>query len=190
MVFSSDLKRGVKFKADGIFGDKPNQNLWIYTADCMPILFADKRKRIVAAVHCGRKGLEKRIISNLVKAYEERGSSREDILVAIGPSISKKNYIVDEQTLKEFQRNTHTKELNGPTKETQKIFNFRTLWALTKPTTIQLDLKEYAHNQLLKENITDKNIEFSNLCTYELKNEFYSWRRNKTVSRQWSFIST
>ena len=49
-------------EADGMVSDRHNQNLWIYTADCMPILFADKRKRLVAAIHCGRKGLANKII--------------------------------------------------------------------------------------------------------------------------------
>ena len=61
VVFSSLITNKNLFDADGIVCDATNQSLWIYTADCMPILFADKRKRLVAAIHCGRKGLEKKI---------------------------------------------------------------------------------------------------------------------------------
>ena len=32
--------------------------------------FADKRRRNVATLHCGRKGLEKKIIKNLVKIFD------------------------------------------------------------------------------------------------------------------------
>ena len=59
IVFGSHSPKESKVDADGLIGDKSNQNLWIYTADCMPIFFADKRTRYVAALHCGRKGLEK-----------------------------------------------------------------------------------------------------------------------------------
>jgi len=52
----------------------------------------------------------------------------------------------------------------------------------------QLDLKKSAYRQLLNENIPNTNIDISNLCTYKLKNEFNSWRRSKTTSRQWNFI--
>jgi len=52
----------------------------------------------------------------------------------------------------------------------------------------QLDLKRSAYRQLLNENIPSTNIDISNLCTYKLKNEFNSWRRSKTFSRQWNFI--
>ena len=66
----------------------------------MPILFADKSKRFVAAIHCGRRGLEKKIIKNLIEILEKKGSSRNDLLVAIGPSISKDHYLVDKNTFK------------------------------------------------------------------------------------------
>ena len=56
-MFGSHSVEGIKTDADGLVSNKCNQNLWVYTADCMPIFFADKRKRNVAALHCGRKGL-------------------------------------------------------------------------------------------------------------------------------------
>ena len=52
----------------------------------------------------------------------------------------------------------------------------------------QLDLRKFAFKQLLNENIPNTNIDISNLCTYDLKNEFNSWRRSKTMHRQWSII--
>ena len=60
IVFGSHSQKGNKTVADGLFGNKSNQNLWVYTADCMPLFFADKKTRNVAALHCGRKGLEKK----------------------------------------------------------------------------------------------------------------------------------
>ena len=46
IVFGSHSEEGIKADADGLIGDKCNQNLWIYTADCMPIFFADKKTRL------------------------------------------------------------------------------------------------------------------------------------------------
>ena len=83
IVLGSLSQEGNKTDADGLFGNKCNQNLWIYTADCMPIFFADKRRRIVAALHCGRKGLEKKIIKNLVKIFDNLGTSRDLSLIPI-----------------------------------------------------------------------------------------------------------
>jgi len=98
IVFGSHSQKGTKTDADGLVGNKCSQNLWVYTADCMPIFFADKRTRNVATLHCGRKGLEKKIIKNLIKIFDTFGTSRDDLLVAIGPAISKEHYLVDKMT--------------------------------------------------------------------------------------------
>ena len=188
IVFGSHSQKGSKVDADGLVGDKYNQNLWVYTADCMPIFFADKRTRNVAALHCGRKGLEKKIIKNLVKIFDNLGTSRDDLLVAIGPTISKEHYLVDQKTLKEFYRKVENKEISVNFTKTEKIFYFNYLNNLKEQNLNQLDLRRFAYRQLLNENIPDTNIDISNLCTYELKNEFNSWRRSKTISRQWNFI--
>jgi len=111
IVFGSHSEEGIKTDADGLVGDKCNQNLWVYTADCMPILFADKRTRNVAALHCGRKGLEKKIIRTLVKIFDNLGTSRDDLLVAIGPSISAEHYLVDKITLEEFYKKAENKKI-------------------------------------------------------------------------------
>lgn len=190
IVFGSKTQEKEKVKADGIVCDTHNQNLWIYTADCMPILFADKRKRLVAAIHCGRKGLENKIIKNIIKIFYNKGCLRKDILVAIGPSISKKNYVVDNKTLQDFYKKAATKESILLSDSTEILFNLKELLKLKKNDLIPLNLKKYAHIQLLKEHIPITNIDISNLCTYESNHNFYSWRRSKTLSRQWNFIST
>ena len=188
VVFGSKTQEKERVEADGIVCDKHNQNLWIYTADCMPILFADKTKRLVAAVHCGRKGLENKIIRNLIKIFYYKGCSKEDILVAIGPSISKKHYLIDNKTLQDFYKKAVS---NEPILDyTGNLLNLKELVKLEEKDSISLNLKKYAHIQLLKENISNSNIDISNLCTYESNHNFYSWRRSKTYSRQWNFISS
>jgi len=188
IVFGSHSQEGNKTDADGLFGNKCSQNLWVYTADCMPIFFADKRTRNVAALHCGRKGLEKKIINNLVKVFDNFGTSRDDLLVAIGPAISKKHYLVDKITLKEFQRKAENKKIKFNLTKTDKDHCFSDSNHFKEQNLIQLDLKRSAFRQLLNENIPYTNIDISNLCTYKLKNEFNSWRKSKTNSRQWNLI--
>ena len=154
----------------------------------MPIFFADKRTRNVAALHCGRKGLEKKIIKNLVKIFDNFGTHRDDLLVAIGPAISKEHYLVDKKTFKEFYKKAENKNITFNFIKTQKDLCFSDSNPLKEQNLNQLDLKRSAYRQLLNENISKKNIDISNLCTYKLKNEFNSWRRSKTISRQWNFI--
>ena len=189
IVFGSKTQENVKVKADGIVCDKHNQNLWIYTADCMPILFADKTKRVVAAIHCGRKGLENNIIKNIIKIFCSKGCLKEDILVAIGPSISEKHYLVDNKTLENFYKKFVSKETKLSSDSKAILFYSKEL-VKKKCDLIPLNLRKYANMQLLKEHIPITNIDISNLCTYESNHNFYSWRRSKTFSRQWNFIST
>ena len=154
----------------------------------MPIFFADKSTRNVAALHCGRKGLEKKIIKNLVKIFDNLGSSRDNLLVAIGPSISRENYLVDKITLKEFFRKAEDKKISVNLTKTEKGPYFINSNPFKERTPNQIDLKKSAYRQLLTENILHTNIDISNLCTYKLKNEFNSWRKSKTISRQWNLI--
>ncbi len=184
IVFGSKTQKNSRVDADGLLSDENNQTLWIYTADCMPILFADKRKRYVAAIHCGRMGLENKIIKNLIKIFYDKGSSKADIIVAIGPSISKKYYLIDNKTLQNFYRRTAHKNTITYFEDERIFLKFE------KSELIPLNLKKYAHIQLLNENIPNTNIDISNLCTYESNYDFYSWRRSKTFSRQWNFISS
>ena len=188
IVFGSHSQKGTKTDADGLFGNKCSQNLWDYTADCMPIFFADKRTRNVATLHCGRKGLEKKIIKNLVKIFDTFGTSRDDLLVAIGPAISKEHYLVDKMTLKEFYRKAENRNIPVNLTKAEKNLFFNDSNYFKEKNLNQLDLKRSAFRQLLNENIPNTNIDISNLCTYKLNNEFYSWRRSKTISRQWNLI--
>ena len=182
IVVGSKTQGSERVEADGLVNDKNNQNLWIYTADCMPILFADKRKRCVAAIHCGRRGLEIKIIKNLIKTLYDKGCLKEDLLVAIGPSISKKNYLIDNQTLQNFYKQTSHKELTSCSADKRILLK-------VKKNDFPLNLKKYAYIQLLNENIPKSNIDISNLCTFQSDYDFYSWRRSKSPLRQWNFIS-
>jgi YfiH family protein len=190
IVFGSESGEGIKTDADGLIGNKCNQNLWVYTADCMPIFFADKSTRNVATLHCGRKGLEKKIIKNLVKIFDNLGTSRENLLVAIGPAISKEHYLVDKMTFKEFYSKAENRNITVNLTKTEKDLYFSDSNYFKERNLNQLDLKRSAYRQLLNENIPNANIDISNLCTYKLKNQFNSWRRSKTFSRQWNFICT
>ncbi len=189
IVFGSKTQEKEKVEADGIVCDKQNQNLWIYTADCMPILFADKKKRLVAAIHCGRKGLENKIIKKLIKIFYDKGCSKEDMLVAIGPSISKKNYLIDHKTFQYFHKKS-AKESILFSDSMEISLNSKESVKSQKKGLIPLNIKKYAHIELLKENISNINIDISNICTYESNHNFHSWRRSKTYLRQWNFISS
>ena len=124
----------------------------------------------------------------MVNFFDNLGTSRDNLLVAIGPAISKEHYVVDKLTMKEFYRKAEYKNITVNLTKAEKDLCFSDSNHFKEKNLTQLDLKRSAYRQLLSENIPNTNIDISNLCTYKLKNEFNSWRRSKTISRQWNFI--
>ena len=182
IVFGSETNENNLVFADGLISDKDNQNLWIYTADCMPILVADLRNKIVASLHCGRKGLEKKIIQKSIRLLENLGCNKKDLLIAIGPTISSKKYFIDKDTYYKFNKNINSSNIHLADFPEKYLY-------LKSENEVELDLKKYAYYQLINENIHSTNIDISNKCTYISNNEFHSYRKTKTDKRQWSFIS-
>jgi YfiH family protein len=74
--------------ADILLADDPNTAAAVQTADCVPLLIADRRSGAVAAAHAGWRGLAAGVPGIAVAAMRERyGSSPSDLIVAAGPSI-------------------------------------------------------------------------------------------------------
>jgi YfiH family protein len=73
---------------DILVGARPGDTLGAFAADCIPIVFADPARRIVAAAHAGWRGTVAGAAPRAVRAMKERfGSRPEDVRVALGPSI-------------------------------------------------------------------------------------------------------
>ena len=91
-VTTADVRRDpydkVGYEADGLMTDLPGVTLLIYTADCIPILFYDPARRVVAAVHAGWRGTAAGIAAHAVERMKDvYGCDPADILAAIGPGI-------------------------------------------------------------------------------------------------------
>ena len=83
-----------KLTGDAMVSEVKNIGIGILTADCAPIFFYDHKKRIVGCAHAGWKGALNGVIRNTVKKFNELNSNNNDLIVAVGPCISKKNYEV------------------------------------------------------------------------------------------------
>ena len=91
-------------EADGLMTDEPGLLLGVQTADCIPVLVADRKRRAVAAFHAGWRGTVKRIVETGVGRMRlEFGSRPEDLIAAIGPGIGPCCYAVGEEVLSEFE---------------------------------------------------------------------------------------
>jgi YfiH family protein len=91
------------WEGDGLITDLPGVLLGVGTADCVPVLVVDLKKRVVAAFHAGWRGTVARIVERGVsKMGEEYGSRVEDLSAAVGPSIGGCCYTVGDQVRGEF----------------------------------------------------------------------------------------
>ena len=89
-------------KADAMVTDRPGLVLGILTADCAPVLLADREAGVVAAAHAGWKGALGGVVEATVAEMERRGASRTRIAAAVGPCIARRSYEVDEAFLRRF----------------------------------------------------------------------------------------
>jgi purine-nucleoside/S-methyl-5'-thioadenosine phosphorylase / adenosine deaminase len=84
-----------KLDGDALMSDVPGLLLVIRTADCLPVFLVDETNQAVAAVHCGWRGTEKRILEKAVRAMGEAyGSKPAEMLAALGPCIGPACYEV------------------------------------------------------------------------------------------------
>jgi YfiH family protein len=89
-------------EADAMVTRQPLLALGILTADCTPILLADRQAGVVGAAHAGWCGAVDGIIGNSVAAMVELGAEPTNIVAAIGPTISGENYEVGPHFMDDF----------------------------------------------------------------------------------------
>ena len=89
-------------KADAMVTKVSGIALGILTADCAPVLFADKKAGIIAAAHAGWKGAKNGVLENTINAIVELGGLPANIVAAIGPCIGKDSYEVGLEFKEQF----------------------------------------------------------------------------------------
>ena len=146
--------------ADAIITEKKKFPIAVLTADCAPILIFDKKRKMIAAIHAGWRGAYKGIIEKVIKFMFHKGCQKEDIIVAIGPCISMKNYEVKKQFKDKFIK-----------KDKKNIKFFK-----NKKNKIYFNLPSYVKNQVKLNQIN--NINLLNIDTFNNRNNFFSARRS------------
>ena len=159
---ADEEKRDYLNGVDAIFTRIPKVCIGVSTADCVPILFYDPTKQIVAAAHAGWRGTCGRIAEKTINALAETYSCHpSDILVTIGPSISAKVYEVGQEVVDNFEN------AGFDNSEIMEIRN----------TSIYLDLWKANEQSLLKAGVAAENIEVAGICTFTEHERFFSARR-------------
>lgn len=91
-------------RGDGLMTDQPGTLLAVLTADCIPVLVADRKRKVAAAFHAGWRGTVKRIVElGVGRMRLLYGSRPEDLTAAIGPGIGACCYAVGEEVRSEFE---------------------------------------------------------------------------------------
>lgn len=93
--------------ADALVTDRPGLLIGVVTADCAPILLADKEAGVVGAAHAGWRGALGGVLENTLAAMEALGAERARIAAAIGPAIAQASYEVDAALRDRFPATAH-----------------------------------------------------------------------------------
>ena len=104
IVHRMDADSGLAAAGDGIVSNTPGLLLAIKTADCVPVLVADVKRRVVGAFHAGWRGTVARVVEKGVGEMRRQfGSDPRDLRAAIGPCIRKCGYSVGAEVRAEFE---------------------------------------------------------------------------------------
>jgi polyphenol oxidase len=178
--------------ADGVLTEGQDQSVWVASADCNPILIANRHTGNVAAVHAGWRGTSLNIATVAVERLLAQGGSLADIIVAIGPAIAGEVYQVTTQVGWEVcQSLIDPKQLSG-----DKSTDMTVLQAIpnspllpdAQAGRVRLDVRRVNQLQLEQLGIDPHQISISPHCTYQEPASFFSYRREKLKKIQWSGI--
>ena len=160
---------------DGMITATPGLLLAIQTADCLPVILVDGRRRAVGVFHAGWRGTMQRIVEKGVgEMFRGFGSRPGDLKAAIGPGIRGCCYQVGEEVRTKFESQfSYAARLFREVKESDPVREKYPLLFLTArapghgelPPGIFLDLVEANRQQLLAAGVRKKNIDVSPLCT-------------------------
>ena len=163
-------------QADALVTDRSGLLLGIVTADCAPVLLADREAGVIGAAHAGWRGATAGVTDQAIAAMISLGAKVERIAAAVGPCIARASYEVDHAFAERMLADDADNERfigEGP---------------VGNP---HFDLEAYVVARLAAAGI--RRVETSGLDTYRLEHRFYSYRRathrgEPTYGRQISII--
>jgi YfiH family protein len=174
---------------DGLLSNQPGLLLGVVTADCIPILVADRKRRAVAAFHAGWRGTVKRIVeSGIGRMRLEFGSRPEDLVAAIGPGIGACCYAIGEEVLSSFESQfAYAHDLIREVYDSDPVRTRYPMLFLTQRApghssigpSLHLDLTEANRRQLLDAGLKARAIYVVGGCTSCQPDLFFSHRASQ-----------
>jgi YfiH family protein len=166
---------GLRPPGDGIVTAEPGVMLGIFSADCVPILMVDSKRKVAGALHAGWRGVISDIADAGIRAMVTLGARASDIRAAMGPSIGQCCFEVDADLGDRFG-----KEIVGARNHTRA----------GRPGKAFIDLRAVVRDQLERAGLAPANIANVGPCTRCASDRFFSRRAagGKTTGLQMSFV--
>lgn len=177
------------FTGDGLITNVPGIVLAIMTADCLPVLLADKKNKVVGAFHAGWRGTVQRIAEKGLGVMRgEFGTQPQDVFAAIGPGIQQCCYAVGQELRDQFESQfpyggelfREVKHYDAVHEKYPLLFmNMRAPGHGDQCIKLHLDLREANRRQLLEAGVPRKQITALEDCTLCDTQSFFSHRAEK-----------
>lgn len=178
---------------DALVTDESGVMLTIRTADCLPVLLVDRRRRVVAAVHAGWRGALARVLEKTVGELRRLFSSRPgELVAALGPGIGACCYEVGPEVVDAFRSGFAEGDkffrCPSPGREDELLrLRHPSLSRTQAPpghaprhARLRLDLVAVARDQLRAAGLRSSAIHASGYCTACLADLFFSYRRERS----------
>ena len=176
-------------RGDASITNRPGLLLAVQTADCVPILFVDPKKRAIAAIHAGWRGTLARIAAKTIgKMQMHFGTNPRDILAAIGPSIGGCCYEVGTEVATQFLSQfsdapAYFEEFRtGDEPNPVQWLNMMPPGHQPPPKGVLLDLRKANRSQLLAAGLRPQNIDTIDLCTACRPDLLFSYRKEGSAT--------
>jgi len=177
---------------DALITREPGVCIGVTTADCVPVLLCDVKRRVVAAVHAGWKGTVKHIVAlTMQRLHAQFGTEGPDVLAAIGPSISLSSFEVGDDVVEAFREAGFAVDAlarrfpvsHGLSAGTSSSAVVSSSVDVSSPAEdyvsgkYHIDLWEANRRELLEAGVPAAQIETAGICTYQHYDQFFSARR-------------
>lgn len=149
--------------SDGLISEDENVILVVKTADCLPVIFADSVRGLYGISHQGWKGTLDGMAVHMVDKMVELGSKKEDIIVAIGPSVNSCCYDILGDRFELFKN---------------KYPSFFSEIIEVRESKMYLNIQKANYLQVRKAGILKENIDYKPTCTQCDGKRFFSRRRD------------
>jgi YfiH family protein len=192
LIYRVDGMPNQLLAGDGLITDTPGLVLAVQSADCLPVILVDRKRRAFGVFHAGWRGTVKRIVEKGIGEMRKHfASDPRNLMAAIGPGVQICCYEVGEEVRTTFEAQfAYASTLFREVKESDPVREKYPLLFLTArapghselPVRLFLDLVEANRRQLRDAGVLAKNIEVAGPCTACHTELLFSFRAEKGVT--------